>query len=65
MDYELLENELKNHSISKDKFINFYIETIPFDHKTTIFPQSFKKSIPCAIEHKIELIEWLYKHQCK
>jgi hypothetical protein len=49
----------------KDKFIDFYIENIPFDHKTTVFPKAFKKSIPYAIEHKKELIAWLYKNQSK
>ena len=58
--------EFKNvvpHQNSKDKFIDFYIDSIPFDHKTTVFPAGFKKSIPYAIEHKRELIEWLYKNQ--
>lgn len=53
------------HSNSKDKFTDFYISTIPFDHKTTVFPKGFKKSIPYAITHKKELIEWLYKNQSK
>lgn len=56
-------DKVENHSNSKDKFIDFFIESIPFDHKTTIFPKGFNKSIPYAIEHKRELIEWLYKNQ--
>jgi len=48
---------------SKDKFIDFYIDNIPFDHKTTVFPKGFDKSIPYAIEHKKELIEWPYNNQ--
>jgi len=51
------------HSNSKDKFIDFYIDDIPFDHKTTVFPKGFKKSVPYAFEHKRELIKWLYKNQ--
>ncbi|WP_372744643.1 hypothetical protein [Lutibacter sp.] len=51
------------HQNSKDKYIDFYIDSIPFDHKTTVFPTGFKKSVPYAIEHKRELIEWLYKNQ--
>lgn len=51
------------HSNSRDKFIDFYINEIPFDHKTTVFPKGFKKSIPFAMEHKSELIEWLYQNQ--
>jgi hypothetical protein len=58
------ENEnVKAHSNSKDKYTDFYISTIPFDHKTTVFPKGFKKSVPFAIEHKNELIEWLYLNQ--
>jgi len=56
---------VKPHSNSKDKYIDFYISTIPIDHKTTVFPKGFKKSIPYAISHKKELIEWLYKNQSK
>jgi len=47
----------------KDKFTDFYINNIPFDHKTTVFPKGFKKSVPYAISHKNELIEWLYTNQ--
>jgi len=57
--------QVRSHSNSKDKFIDFYINDIPFDHKTTVFPKGFKKSIPYAIEHKKELIEWLYNNQSK
>lgn len=60
------ENEkVTAHKNSKDKFIDFFIENIPFDHKTTVFPKEFEKSIPYAINHKKELIEWLYNHQSK
>lgn len=52
-----------SHSNQKNKYIDFYIFNIPFDHKTTVFPKKFKKSIPYAINHKEELITWLYKNQ--
>lgn len=51
------------HTNSKDKYVDFYIENNPFDHKTTVFPKGFKKSVPYAFLHKRELIEWLYKNQ--
>ena len=51
------------HKNLKDKYTDFYISTIPFDHKTTVFPKGFAKSVPYAIEHKRELIEWLFKNQ--
>lgn len=54
---------VKSHPDSYNKFTDFFIEEIPFDHKTTVFPKGFKKSIPYAIAHKNELIEWLYKNQ--
>ena len=51
------------HPNSRNKFIDFYIDKIPFDHKTTVFPKGFKKSIPYTINHKRELITWLYQNQ--
>ena len=54
---------VKQHPDSYNKFTDFFIKKIPFDHKTTVFPKGFKKSIPYAIEHKNELIEWLYENQ--
>ena len=54
---------MRKYPNTKDKFVDFYIDDIPFDHKTTVFPKGFKKSIPYAIEHKKELIEWLYNNQ--
>ena len=54
---------VKPHANLKDKFTDFYINNIPFDHKTTVFPKGFKKSVPYAIGHKNELIEWLYANQ--
>ena len=54
---------VKPHPNSLNKLIDFYIDEIPFDHKTTVFPKGFQKSIPYAMEHKQELIEWLYKNQ--
>lgn len=54
---------VKPHIDPYNKFTDFFIEDIPFDHKTTIFPNGYNKSIPYAIEHKGELIEWLYKNQ--
>ncbi len=45
------------------KTIDFYISEIPFDHKSSVFPRLFGKSFDYAIEHKKELIEWLYNNQ--
>ncbi|SDX98355.1 hypothetical protein SAMN05444411_11349 [Lutibacter oricola] len=54
---------VKAHLNSKDKYVDFYIQKIPFDHKTTVFPKGFKKSVPYAHTHKLELINWLYANQ--
>ena len=45
------------------KTVDFYISEIPFDHKSSVFPKQFGPSLDYAIEHKKELIEWLYQNQ--
>ena len=34
-----------------DKTVDFYINNIPFDHKTSVFPKGFQKDISYALEH--------------
>jgi len=51
------------HKNAKDKYTDFYISKIPFDHKTSVFPKGFNKSVPYAIEHKREIIAWFYNNQ--
>lgn len=46
-----------------DKLVDFKINEIPFDHKTSIFPKGFNKSIEYAQQNKKELIIWLYENQ--
>lgn len=58
-------NEIKPAYNSKNRLVDFTILTIPFDHKTTVFPKGFKKDITYAKSHKRELIHWLYKNQSK
>ncbi len=50
----------KNRS---DKLVDFTINNISFDHKTTVFPKGFGRSIGYAKKHEKEIIEWLYKNQ--
>ncbi|WP_333852187.1 hypothetical protein [Epilithonimonas sp.] len=45
------------------KTVDFYISEIPFDHKSSVFPKQFGKSLDYSINHKKELIEWLYQNQ--
>ena len=56
-------NNVTAHKNAKDKYTDFYISKIPFDHKTSVFPKGFNKSVPYAIEHKRELIAWFYNNQ--
>ena len=46
-----------------DKLVDFKINQIPFDHKTSIFPKGFNNSIEYAQNNKKELITWLYENQ--
>lgn len=50
----------KNH---RDKLVDFTISTIPFDHKTSVFPKGFDKSYTYARKNEKELIQWLYDNQ--
>jgi len=47
----------------KDRLVDFTINGVTFDHKTSIFPKNFPYSINEAIKNTDELILWLYKHQ--
>ena len=64
-----IEQIFTNHlSVRKEenqfsKTVDFYISEIPFDHKSSVFPKQFGKSLDYAINHKKELIEWLYQNQ--
>jgi hypothetical protein len=57
------DKKVKAHKDSYNKFTDFYIENIPFDHKTIVFPKAFNKSVTYAKKHPEELIKWLYKNQ--
>jgi len=46
-----------------DKLVDFTIDTISFDHKTSVFPKGFQKSYQYAIQNEKELIQWLYENQ--
>lgn len=48
---------------SKDRLVDFTIQGVSFDHKTSIYPKNFPYKIDEAIKHTDELIKWLYKHQ--
>jgi hypothetical protein len=47
----------------KDRLVDFTIDGVTFDHKTSIFPKNFPYQIDEAIKKTNELILWLYTHQ--
>jgi len=47
----------------KDRLVDFSIDGVTFDHKTSIFPKNFPFGIEEAIKKTDKLIVWLYKHQ--
>jgi hypothetical protein len=47
----------------KDRLVDFTIDGVTFDHKTSVFPKNFPYNIDEAIKKTDELIKWLYKHQ--
>jgi len=46
-----------------DKLVDFKIDKIAFDHKTSVYPKAYSKAFKQAIQHKKDLIYWLYEHQ--
>jgi len=58
----------QNHQVvaNKDKYdklVDFKILNIPFDHKTSVFPQQYTQSLEFAQQNKKDLIIWLYINQ--
>ncbi len=58
-----LSKKVTPHYNPKNKLIDFSINGINFDHKTSVFPQKFPFDISYALNHKKELINWLYQNQ--
>ncbi len=50
---------------NKDRLVDFSINGISFDHKTSVFPRGFHKSFLYAKENKKELLYWMYENQSK
>lgn len=47
----------------RDNEKDFYINNIPFDHKTSVFPQGFERDISYAKKNEAALIQWFYNNQ--
>jgi len=56
-------NNVQANVNAYDKLVDFKIDGIPFDHKTSVFPKGFKETFQYAKEHKEILIKWLYENQ--
>lgn len=47
----------------KDRLVDFRIDGITFDHKTSVFPRKYNRSPEYAKGNPRDLIEWLYSNQ--
>jgi len=48
----------------RHKTIDFYINKVPFDLKTSVYPKKFRQNLNLNLrENKNELIRWLYQNQ--
>lgn len=47
----------------KDREKDFFINGIPFDHKTTVFPAGFEKDLESVEINPKALVKWLYLNQ--
>jgi len=48
---------------NKNRLVDFTIDGVTFDHKTSVFPKNFPFGLDETIKRTDELIKWLYKHQ--
>lgn len=58
-------DNIKAAKNAKDRLVDFSIQEIPFDHKTSVFPKGFGQSMVYARAHKKELLYWLYENQSR
>lgn len=47
----------------KDHLVDFIIHGVNFDHKTSVFPRNYKRTLKETIVNTDELIRWLYENQ--
>jgi len=48
---------------AKDRLVDFSINGIDFDLKTSVFPKAFNQDLAFAKANPAQLINWLYTHQ--
>jgi len=54
---------VKKEKNNSHKTIDFYINNIPFDHKSTVIPKVLENKFDILKNHKKALISWLYRNQ--
>ena len=47
----------------RDRLVDFSIQGVRFDHKTSVFPRRYPRGLHYARSCTSELIEWLYQNQ--
>lgn len=48
---------------NRDRLVDFQIDSVTFDHKTSVFPRQYNRSLEYAKGNPHDLIEWLYNNQ--
>ena len=48
---------------NRDRLVDFTIDGVTFDHKTSVFPKNFPYPIEEAVNKTDELIKWFYQNQ--
>ena len=46
-----------------DRLVDFTLNGVRFDHKTSVFPRGFGRDLSFAVNHLTVLIEWFYRNQ--
>ena len=49
----------------RDRLVDFSIQGVRFDHKTSVFPRGFGRDLCFAVNRPEVLMRWLYTHQSK
>ncbi|MFH1004482.1 MAG: hypothetical protein V1781_03160 [Bacteroidota bacterium] len=56
-------SNVKAEKNKRDKIVDFYIDDISFDHKTSIFPKGYNVTFEDALSNPGDLCKWLYENQ--
>ncbi len=56
-------NQVQAHPNPYHSSIDFYINNIPFDHKSTVYPKNYPHNLTQALAQPKALIQWLYTEQ--